>query len=151
MAAAGGRDVGEDLTTAPGHEPGEGLGLSADRSREDSVTFMTVLDIIIMNIAASAGEVKIERQHPAGARTGVIDRDGARLVRWVAGQGPGMPGGESATAVTRDPDVRSPGKPGSEGLPRQPRVVCGFGDVREPITARRYCFRVARRVAARQC
>ena len=42
MAAAGWRDVGEDLAAAPGHEPGESLGLSGDLGRRDSVMFMIV-------------------------------------------------------------------------------------------------------------
>ena len=106
MAAAARRNVGENLAAAADDELGEGLGLSADPGL---AMFMAVLDSSIMNIAASAGEVKIKRQHPAGARTGVIDRDGARLARQVGGQWPGMPGGEGAAAVARHPDVRGPG------------------------------------------
>jgi len=44
VAAAGRRDVGEDLAATPGHEIGQGLGLNADLGGEDSATFMMVLD-----------------------------------------------------------------------------------------------------------
>jgi hypothetical protein len=44
VAAAGRRDVGEDLAAAAGHEPGEGLGLSADPGRGVSATLTIVLD-----------------------------------------------------------------------------------------------------------
>ena len=44
MAAAGWRDVGEDLATAAGHEPGQGLGLSTDPGRGNSTTLTTVPD-----------------------------------------------------------------------------------------------------------
>jgi hypothetical protein len=44
VTAAGRRNVGEDLAAAAGHEPSEGLGLNADPAREDSATFILVLD-----------------------------------------------------------------------------------------------------------
>jgi hypothetical protein len=58
VASAGRRDVGEDLAAAAGHEPGEGLGLSADLGR---AMFMMLLDSSIMNITASAGRIEVER------------------------------------------------------------------------------------------
>ena len=42
MTAARGRDVGEDLAAALGHQFAEGLGLGADLSRGPGITFMTV-------------------------------------------------------------------------------------------------------------
>ena len=151
MPAAGRGDVGEDLAAAAGHEPGEVLGLGADLGCGDGGMFMVVLSGTIMSIAGGAGEVEVEGQHPAGARGGVVDGNGARLARRVGGQGPGMPGGESAAAVPRDPDMQGPGQPGRDRLPRRPRAGRGFGGVREPVAARKYCFRVVRRVADRQC
>jgi hypothetical protein len=123
VAAAGRRDVGEDLAAAPGHEPGEGLGLSTDLSREDSVTFMAVLDGSIINVTASAGRVQVKRQHPAGTGAGVEYRHRARLPGRLGGQRPGMTGRVGAAAVARDPDVRSTGDRGRDRPPRGRREI----------------------------
>ena len=144
-----GRDVGEDLAAAPGHEPGEGLGLSADLGREDSVTFMMVLDSSIMNVTACAGRVKVKRQHPPGARARVIHRHRARLARRLGGQRPGMPGRVGAAAVTRDPDVRSTGNGGRYRTPGRRGVTRCPGE-RERARTRRRCFRILRRVVRGQ-
>ena len=44
VAAAGRGDVGEDLAAAPGHEPGDGTGLSGHLGSRVSATFMIVTD-----------------------------------------------------------------------------------------------------------
>jgi hypothetical protein len=73
VTAAARRDVGEDLAAEAGHEMREGLRLSTDRGRLGRAQFMVVLDGSILNIAACAGGIKVERQHPAGTRGGVIN------------------------------------------------------------------------------
>jgi hypothetical protein len=104
-----GRDVRENLAAASGHEPGEGLGLDPDRSREDSVTFTIVIDSIIMNVTARTARVQVKRQHPPGARARVEHRHRAWLARRLGGQRAGVPRGVSAAAVARDSDVRRAG------------------------------------------
>jgi hypothetical protein len=128
VAAAGRRDVGEDLAAAAGHEPGEGLGLSADLGR---VMFIMLLDSSIMNITASAGGIKVESQYAAGARGRIEDRHRARLVRRLSGQRPGAPDRVSAAAVMRDPDVRRTGERGRDCPPRRPGTLRRFKGVRE--------------------
>ena len=105
MAAAAGRDVGEDLAAGPGYEPGEGLGLSADFGSEVRSTFMAVLDSSIVNITASAAGIEVERQHAPGARTGIKHRHRARLARRVCRKRPRVPGRVGAAAITGDPDM----------------------------------------------
>lgn len=130
MAAAAGRDVGEDLAAAPGHEPGEGLRLSADLAGQARATFMAVLDGSIMNIAANAGRVKVERQHPPGAGARVVHRHRARLARGLCRERPRVPGRVGAAAVTGNPDVRSTRHRRRDSTPGGLR-----GDAREAIRA----------------
>ena len=117
MAAAGRRDVGEDLAAAAGYEPGEGLGLDADHGREDSVTFTIVIDGSIVDVRATRTRIQVDRQHSPGGRARVIHRHRGRLVRRIGGQGAGMPRGVSAPAVARDPDVRRTGERGRDRTP----------------------------------
>ena len=146
MAAAARRDVGEDLAAAAGHEPGEGLGLSADPGRGASVTFTIVIDSSIVNVTAGAGGVKVERQHPPGARSGIVDGTVARLVRRISRQRAGVPGRVGAAAVARDPDVRSTR---DRGRDRMPSSLCG--GAREAVRTGRGRYRDTRRVARGQC
>ena len=106
MAAAARRDVGEDLAAAAGHKRGDGLRLSGHLR---GAMFMILPDSTIMNVPADRAGVKVERQHPACSRAGIVDRDRARLARRVIREWPGVPRRVSASAVARDSDVRRAG------------------------------------------
>jgi hypothetical protein len=97
---------------------------------------MIVLDSTIMNIAAGAGGIKVERQHPASARSGIEDRHRTRLARRLIGQPASMPRGVSAAAVARDPDVQRSGQPRRHRPPRRRGALRRFGGVRELVTTR---------------
>ena len=146
VAAAGGRNVGEDLAAAPGHEPGEGLGLGTDSVREVGVKLMVVLDSTIVNVAACAARVEVEGQHPPRGRGRLVDRHRARLVRRLGGQRPGVPRRVGAAAVARDPGVLSTG---DRGRDRMPSGLCG--SAREAVRTARSRYRDTRRVARGQC
>jgi len=140
VPAAARRDVGEDLAAAAGHEPGEGLGLSADLGRGATAMFMAVLDSSIVNVTAGAGRVKVKSQQAAGATRRAVDRHRARLLRRLGGQRPGPPRRVSAAAVLRRPDV---GRTRDHGRDRMPGSL--RGGAREAVR-NRVCYirRVAR-------
>jgi hypothetical protein len=92
---------------------------------------MTLLDGSIVNVAAGAGGIKVERQHPASARSGIEDRHRARLARRLIGQSASMPHGVSAAAVARDPDVQRSGQPRRHRPPRRRGALRRFEGVRE--------------------
>jgi hypothetical protein len=121
VAAAARRGIGEDLTAAPGHEAGQLPGLSGHLGYRLSTTLTIVLSMTIVNVAAGAGHVQVERQHPPGTPAGVVHRHGARLARRVGRQGPGIPRGISTATVFRDPDV---GRARDQGRDRTPRGLC---------------------------
>jgi hypothetical protein len=117
MAAAVGRDVGEDLAAAAGYELGEALDLSADLSRAAGVVLTMALDSSVVNIAASADGMEVKREHAAGTRAGIKHRHCARLARRRCSQRSRMPGRVGAAAVTGDPDVRSPRRRSRDDAP----------------------------------
>ena len=143
MAAAGGGNVGEDLAAEPDDELGDRRGL---RGHLDGTTFMAVADSTTINCTADPAGVKVERQHPAGSRAGVVDGYRARLAWRVGGQGPGVPRGVSAAAVAGDPDMRSARYRERD---RMPGGLCG--GAREAVKTARARCRETRRVARRQC
>jgi hypothetical protein len=117
-----------------------------DLGRGDGAMFMAVLDASIVNVTASAGGIEVERQHPAGARGGIVDRHRGRLVRRISGQSAGVPGRIGAAAVTRDPDVRSTRDDHRDRMPSSLR-----GGAREVVRTGRSRYRDTRRVARGQC
>ena len=122
VAAAAGRHVGEHLAAAPGHVADKRLTLSADLGRGVTITLMVVPDSSVINIVVDAGRVEIERQHPPGARTRVVNRHCGGLARRVSRQRPRVPRGISAAAVTGNPDVRSSRDHSRDGMPGRLRA-----------------------------
>ncbi|HKR67365.1 MAG TPA: hypothetical protein VJT16_00800, partial [Streptosporangiaceae bacterium] len=108
-----------------------------------STTLTIVLSMTIVNVAAGAGRVQVERQHPPGTPPRVVHRHGARLTGRPGRQGPGMPRGISTAAVARDPGMRSTGNQGRDRMPGSFR-----GGAREAARAR---CRIPRRVGCGQC
>ena len=121
MAAAGRGDVGEDLATAPGHQPGQLPRLGGHRGGRIRAMFTMLPDSRTISCAASTGHVKVKDQHPPGARGWMEDRDRARLARRFRGKRPRVTGRVGAAAVTRDPDVRRTGQRGHDRPPRRHR------------------------------
>ncbi|MGH3235938.1 MAG: hypothetical protein ACRDOH_22320, partial [Streptosporangiaceae bacterium] len=127
MTAAGRRDVGEHQAAAAAHQAGDGPSLSADLGREVGVTFMIVLSSTVMNVAASAGRIQVERQHAPGSRGRIEYRHCAGLARRLIRQRPGMTRGVSAAAIARDPDMRRPGQRRRDRAPYQPSASRRIG------------------------
>ena len=119
MAAAGRRHVGDAPAAKTREQLPELRRLGTDLRRR-------VIG------AAAAGRVQVERWQPTGSRSGIVDSHRGRAGR-EARQGAG---GESAAAVTRHPDVRSPGQPGHDRTPRRTRALRGLVGVREPVVTR---------------
>ncbi len=109
-------------------------------------TFMLLLDSSIVNVTAGAGGIKVNDQNPPGARCRIEDRHRRGLVRRVGGKRPGVPGGITAAAVLRDPDVRSARDRGRDRMPGGLR-----GGAREAVRTARARCRDTRRVARWQC
>jgi hypothetical protein len=107
---------------------------------------MVVVDSTIVNVAANTTQVKVERQHPPGTRGGIENRRRARLVRRIVGQSACVPGRVGASAVLRDPDVRSARDRGRNRMPSGLR-----GGAREAVRTARARCRDTRRVARGQC
>jgi hypothetical protein len=117
-----------------------GLGLAANL---DGTMFVALPDSSIMNIAGSAARIQVDRQHPPGSRSRVIDRHRGRLVRRGDGQQPGVTGRVGTAAVSRDADVR---RTGDRERDRMPSGL--GGGAREAVRIRVF---YTRRVARGQC
>ena len=143
MAAAARRDVG-DIPGADALKQLDELGrLAVDPG---AATFTVVFDSSTMNITAPTAGIKVERQHAAGTRGGIVNRHRGRLGWRVGGEWPGVAGRVGAAAVTRDPDMR---RTGDRGRDRMPGGLCS--GAREAVrTARARCSDT-RRVAHWQC
>jgi len=107
--------------------------------------FMALLDSTIVNVGGDpdTGRIKVQGQHPAGGRAGIVDRHRGRLAWRVIRERPGVPRREGAAAIARDPDVRRGRDRGRDRPPRSLRA-----GARETVRCR---METTRRVGGGQC